>query len=172
MRFEKITYDRLYKDAGTARDNPYQNSDDIRHIYDNLKLPQRSTKGSAGYDFFAPYKIVIPYGKSVIIPTGIKAQINDGWFLALFPRSGHGFKFGIEIANTVGIIDSDYYNNENNEGHIMVKLTNKDSTTKKTFKVEAGQAFCQGIFIPYGITDDDDKTDKDIRNGGFGSTDK
>ena len=172
MRFEKITYDRLYKDVGTARDNPYQNSDDIRHIHDNLKLPQRSTKGSAGYDFFAPYKIVIPYGKSVIIPTGIKAQINDGWFLALFPRSGHGFKFGIEIANTVGIIDSDYYNNENNEGHIMVKLTNKDSTTKKTFKVEAGQAFCQGIFIPYGITDDDDKTDKDIRNGGFGSTDK
>lgn len=171
-KFEKVNYDTFYLGTGNARGNPYQNGEEIHKVYDELKIPQRSTDGSAGYDFFAPYKIKIPYGKSVIIPTGIKARIEDGWFLALFPRSGHGFKFGIEIANTVGIIDADYYNNTNNEGHIMVKLTNKDISTQKTFEVETGQAFCQGIFLPFGITEDDDQSSKSVREGGFGSTDK
>ena len=134
------------------------------------QLPQRSTNGSAGYDFIAPFDIKIPFGKSMIVPTGIKCAIREGWFLALFPRSGQGFKFGIEIANTVGIIDEDYYNNENNEGHIMVKITNKDISIHKDFEVKAGQAFCQGIFLPYGVTVDDDKIEKAVRTGGMGST--
>lgn len=134
------------------------------------QLPQRSTYGSAGYDFIAPFDIKIPYGQSMVIPTGVKCAIREDWFLALFPRSGQGFKFGIEIANTVGIIDSDYYDNDDNEGHIMVKITNKDISIQKDFEVKVGQAFCQGIFLPYGVTVDDDKTNKSVRTGGVGST--
>lgn len=155
-KFEYISTEQLEKD--------------IKSNYCEIALPKRSTNGSAGYDFYAPYNIKIPYGESLIVPTGIKCSIRDGWFLALFPRSGQGFKFGIEISNTVGIIDGDYYNNENNEGHIMVKLTNKDISVQKDFVVEKGQAFCQGIFLPYGVTVDDDKTEKSTRTGGFGST--
>ena len=139
-------------------------------IHNDIVLPQRSTQGSAGYDFFLPYDITVRYGESLIIPIGIKAQIDNGWFLALFPRSSHGFKYGIEIANTVGIIDSDYYNNKTNEGHILVKITNKDSTTQADFTLEKGKAFCQGIFLPFGITKDEN-TIQPTRSGGIGSTD-
>lgn len=137
---------------------------------DDIVIPKRGTKGSAGYDFFAPYDFSIPYGYSVIIPTGIKAQIDDGWFLAIVPRSGQGFKYGIEIANTFGVIDSDYYNNPNNEGEIFIKIVNKDISTRKTFSVNKGVAFCQGIFLPYGVLKDDTQ-EHSKRIGGFGSTD-
>jgi dUTP pyrophosphatase len=136
----------------------------------DITIPKRGTKGSAGYDFIAPFDFSVPYGSSVIIPTGIKVQIDDGWFLAIVPRSGQGFKYGIEIANTFGVIDSDYYNNPNNEGEIFVKIVNKDITTQKTFSVNKGTAFCQGIFLPYGILKDD-KQEQGDRIGGFGSTD-
>lgn len=143
----------------------------IIEVYPNKK-PQRSTEFSAGYDFYAPFDIKIPFGESLVIPTGIKCSIQHDMFLALFPRSGQGFKYGITITNTVGIIDSDYYNNDNNEGHIMVKITNNNNSIGKDFEVKSGEAFCQGIFIPYGRTVDDDMVAKSVRSGGFGSTDK
>ena len=140
-----------------------------QEIYDDIKLPKRATVGSAGYDFFAPFDIDIPYGESIVIPTGIRCKMDEGWVLCIFPRSGHGFKTGVSLANTVGIIDSDYYH-ASNEGHIMVKLTNNNGAIRKPLHICKGDAFCQGIFLPFGITEDDEATTN--RVGGMGSTDK
>lgn len=134
--------------------------------YDNLKLPVRATVGSAGYDIFTPADFTLQPGETVKIPTGIRVQIENGWFLGIFPRSGLGFKYRLQLDNTVGIIDSDYYFSKN-EGHIFVKITN-DGKGDKVLSLEAGAGFSQGIFLPFGITVDDDC--EGIRDGGFGST--
>lgn len=141
----------------------------IKKIYDEIKLPKRSTKGSAGYDFFSPITVDLKPGQTVKISTGIKCRMCDDWVLKLYPRSGLGFKYRLQLNNTVGIIDSDYYNNKNNEGHIMAKVTN-DTNENKRVSLKAGEGFIQGIFVEYGITEDDDAND--IRIGGFGSTTK
>ena len=137
-------------------------------IYEAIKLPKRATVGSAGYDFFAPIDITLAPGETAKIATGIRVRIDDGWVLKLYPRSGLGFKFRLQMNNTVGIIDSDYYNSDN-EGHIFAKLTN-DTNENKVVELKADTGFMQGIFVEYGITVDDDVTD--VRNGGFGSTTK
>lgn len=141
---------------------------DASVVYSGIKLPKRSTKGSAGYDFFFPFgNTELRPGVSVLIPTGIKCKISEGWVLKEYPRSSLGFNYRLQLDNTVGIIDSDYYNNPKNEGHIMIKLTN-DSRENMTCVFETGSKFCQGIFVPYGITVDDDVTE--AREGGLGST--
>jgi len=137
-------------------------------VYDAIRLPKRATAGSAGYDFFAPFDIELKVGETVKVPTGIRVKIDEGWLLSLYPRSGLGFKFRLQLDNTVGIIDSDYYFSDN-EGHIFAKLTN-DSKEGKTVTIAAGTGFMQGIFTEYGITDDDEADG--VRNGGFGSTTK
>lgn len=149
-------------------DYPEYTIEDIRDIYENLKLPKRATKGSAGYDFFAPFAFSLSPGATIKLPTGIRVQMEQDWVLKLYPRSGLGFKYRLQMNNTVGIIDSDYFHSDN-EGHIFVKLTN-DSNEGKTVDVPAGTGFAQGIFLEYGITVDDDA--EGIRNGGFGSTTK
>ncbi len=136
--------------------------------YENIKLPTRATIGSAGYDFYAPYDFTLNPGESAKIPTGIRVKIIEGWALLLFPRSGLGFKYRLQLDNTVGVIDSDYYYSDN-EGHIFIKITN-DTKNAKTISVKCGEAFAQGIFMPFGITEDDEVNN--IRNGGFGSTTK
>jgi len=133
--------------------------------YDDIILPKRATVGSAGYDFFAPFDIDLEPNRTLTVPTGIRAKIDDGWVLMLFPRSGLGFKYRLMLNNTVGIIDSDYYFSEN-EGHIHIKITNG----VKPLFIKKGEAFAQGVFVPFGITVDDNTEGK--RNGGFGSTDK
>ena len=137
-------------------------------VYDEIKLPARATAGSAGYDFFSPLTFSLAPGETIKIPTGIRVQMETGWVLQCYPRSGLGFKYRLQLNNTVGIIDSDYYNSDN-EGHIFAKLTN-DSNEEKTVQIKAGEGFMQGIFVEYGITVDDAATD--VRNGGFGSTTK
>ena len=107
-------------------------------------------------------------GETTKIPTGIRVKIDEGWVLKIYPRSGLGFKFRLQLDNTVGIIDSDYYYSSN-EGHIMIKITN-NSLEGKTVAVKQGEAFAQGVFVEYGITVDDDADG--IRDGGFGSTTK
>lgn len=136
--------------------------------YEDIKLPLRATRGSAGYDFYAPARIELAAGESVKVATGIRAKIDDGWVLMLFPRSGLGFKYRLQLDNTVGVIDSDYYYSDN-EGHIFIKITN-DSREGKTLVVEKGSAFAQGVFLPFGLCEDDDA--QNIRNGGMGSTSK
>lgn len=135
-------------------------------IYQGLKLPRRATIGSAGYDFFAPFDIALAPGETIKIPTGIRVKMEPNYVLKLYPRSGLGFKYRLQLNNTVGIIDSDYYYSDN-EGHIFAKLTNDSNEGKNVF-IHRGEAFMQGIFVEYGITIDDDTCEK--RNGGFGST--
>ena len=140
----------------------------VRKIYDSIKLPKRATKGSAGYDFFAPVGIALAPGETMKVPTGIRCEMEYDWVLKLYPRSGLGFKYRLQLNNTVGIIDADYFYSDN-EGHIFAKITN-DSNEGKTVEIPAGTGFIQGIFLEYGITVDDAATE--IRNGGFGSTTK
>jgi dUTP pyrophosphatase len=135
-----------------------------REGYESIILPKRATSGSAGYDFFAPYNFTLEPNEEIIIDTGIRAKIDDGWVLVILPRSGSGFKYGVRLANTAGVIDADYFNADN-EGHIKIKLIGGS----KTYSVSAGDAFAQGIFLPFGITEDDECTEE--RHGGFGSTD-
>ncbi|MCM1090342.1 MAG: deoxyuridine 5'-triphosphate nucleotidohydrolase [Butyrivibrio sp.] len=147
-------------------DFPQYTEADICDMYESLELPRRATKGSAGYDFHAPFAFSLPPGATIKIPTGIRVKMEEDWVLKLYPRSGLGFKFRLQMNNTVGIIDSDYFNSDN-EGHIFVKLTN-DSNEGRTVDVTAGMGIVQGIFLEYGITVDDEADG--VRNGGFGST--
>ncbi len=145
---------------------PQYSEEEIRDMYENLKLPNRATMGSAGYDFHAPFAFSLAPGEVLTIPTGVRVKMDESWVLELYPRSGLGFKYRLQMNNTVGIIDSDYYYSDN-EGHIFVKLKN-DSHENKTLEVAQGAGFVQGIFLEYGITVDDDA--QGVRNGGFGST--
>lgn len=129
---------------------------------ENVKLPTRATKNSAGYDIYTPVDIDVKAGEYITIQTGIRCKIDEDWFLAIVPKSGLGFKYGMRLINTLGVVDSDYYHSDN-EGHIMVKFT-----ADKDFHLDAGDKLCQAIFMPYGITVDDEADG--IRNGGFGSS--
>lgn len=140
--------------------------DDAEMIYERIRLPCRATSGSAGYDFFAPESFSLVPNETISIPTGIRAEIADGWILQLYPRSSLGFKYRLQMDNTVGIIDSDYCTADN-EGHIFIKMTNC-SHEAKMMRLAAGERFAQGIFVPFGITDDD--MAKAQRKGGIGST--
>lgn len=164
-KFHKVSFEQF---AGDWRDAFGDCADEeLKGIYDSIKLPARATSGSAGYDFYTPVAVTIAPGQSVKIPTGVRAEMEEGWVLQIFPRSSLGFKYRLQLNNTVGIIDSDYFYSDN-EGHMFIKMTN-DSREEKTVELGAGMAFAQGIFIPFGITVDDDC--KSSRNGGFGSTD-
>ena len=163
-KFEKVSYENFK----SALLSDFPDTDDPKSVYDAIKMPRRATTGSAGYDFFSPLDITLTPGQTIKIPTGIRVWIENGWVLKLYPRSGLGFKFRLQLNNTVGIIDSDYYNSDN-EGHIFCRITN-DSNEEKTISLKADEGFCQGIFVEYGITVDDDADG--IRNGGFGSTTK
>lgn len=156
-RFEKVSFPEFAKNCS---------ANDAESVYSAIRLPKRATSGSAGYDFYAPYSFEMEPGSELKIATGIRAYIQPGWVLAVFPRSGLGFRYRLSLNNTVGIIDSDYYRSDN-EGHIHIKLYNGGSVK---VKVAAGEAFAQGIFLPYGVTEDDEVTAS--RNGGFGSTDR
>lgn len=141
---------------------------DVYKTFDGIQLPKRATKGSAGYDIYSPITFTLNPGESIKIPTGIRCEMEPGWVLKIYPRSGLGFKYRLQLNNTIGIIDSDYFHSDN-EGHIFIKVTN-DSNEGKSVKVEKDTGFAQGIFVEYGITFDDDASM--IRNGGFGSTTK
>ena len=164
-KFEKVSFDRFLQDFGG---NFKFEEQEIKEIYEAIKLPKRATKGSAGYDFFAPVSFKLKPNETITIPTGIRVRIDEGWVLKIYPRSGLGFKFRLQLNNTCGIIDQDYYYSDN-EGHIFLKLTNC-TNQEKLVEVEKGNGFAQGIFVEYGITEDDDAVD--TRNGGFGSTTK
>ena len=162
-KFDKISFKQFEKDWIDT----YESDVNIIDIYNHIKEPKRATIESAGYDIFAPMDIVLESNQSFKILTGIRCKISNNWFMGIFPRSGQGFKYGLRIANTVGIIDSDYYFSDN-EGHILIKLIN-DSSINRQINICKGEAFAQAIFIPYGITVNDNV--ERIRNGGFGSTD-
>ena len=163
--FQKITYEQFKKDYGDyIKSTEWQSPANTDNIYKGIKLPTRATEGSAGYDFYSPVAFVLHPGEAVNFPTGIRTYINNGWVLKIYLRSSLGFKHQTGLANTVGIIDSDYYYSDNN-GHIRVKLVNNGD---KDLIVKRGDRVVQGIFEPYGITYDDNAKAK--RTGGFGSS--
>ena len=160
-KFEKVSFDEFVSSLpGNTK------IDDAKKEYDLISLPLRATSGSAGYDFFLTRGIALQPKTDIKLPTGIRCRIKEGWFLGMYPKSGLGFKYKVQLYNTVGIIDSDYYYSDN-EGHIGLKIFNDGD---QPIILDAGKAICQGIFTEYGITDDDNATE--IRNGGFGSTGK
>ena len=138
-KFHKVSFEQFKGDW----EDTFGKQEDIRSIYEDIRLPERATSGSAGYDFFAPKAFVIQPGETVKIPTGIRAEIDEGWVLALFPRSSLGFKYRLQLNNTVGIIDSDYFYSDN-EGHMFIKITN-DSNEDKTLELPKGAGVVQGI---------------------------
>lgn len=150
-KFEKVSYQQ-YSAYGD------------RQTYGNIALPRRATAKSAGYDFYAPTEIAIGPNCTVTVATGIRALMPDDWCLMIYPRSGLGFKYRLKLDNTVGIIDADYSNSDN-EGHIFVRMTNESA---KPLIIAQGSAFAQGVFTRYMLTEDDDATAE--RNGGLGST--
>ena len=133
--------------------------------YNEIILPKRCTKYSAGYDFYSIMDFALNPGEKKIIPTGIKCIMGDNEYLAIYVRGSLGFKYNVRLCNQVGIVDKDYYGNEKNDGHIMVALQNEGD---KVFEIKKGDRFVQGIFTPYFITDDDEADGNRI--GGFGST--
>lgn len=163
-KFHKVSLEQFMMDV--KGDFPQYTEEDIKDIYESIELPKRATKGSAGYDFYSPFSFSMEPGTTMKVPTGIRCEMQEDWVLKLYPRSGLGFKYRLQLNNTVGIIDSDYFYSDN-EGHIMAKITN-DSKEGKTVELTAGTGFMQGIFLEYGITEDDDA--QGVRNGGFGST--
>ncbi len=165
-RFEKVSEMQFMKDW--KKTFPAHSEERIREVYEGIRLPRRATSGSAGYDFLSPLDFTLAPGEEILIPTGIRVKMNESYVLMLFPRSSLGFKYRLQLNNTAGIIDSDYYH-ALNEGHIFAKMTN-DSHEGKTVTVTAGMGMLQGIFLPFGITEDDE-TDTE-RTGGIGSTTK
>ena len=150
-KFEKVSFE-IFSEHGT------------REVYDGIKLPRRATAKSAGYDFFAPTQLTIAPNQTVTVATGVRALMPSNWCLMIFPRSGLGFKYKLRLNNTVGIIDADYSDSDN-QGHIFIRMTNESD---KHLTIEQGAAFAQGIFTQYLLTEDDDVTT--ARNGGLGST--
>lgn len=160
--FEKVSVEQFSSAMQETFGLP---SIEAENLYEKIILPKRATAGSAGYDFHIPFNLELSAGKSVMIPTGIRSRIEPGWVLQIFPRSSLGFKYKLSLDNTVGIIDSDYYGAAN-EGHIIIKVTNHSDTM---LVLKEGDRFAQGLFIPFGITINDDV--REVRIGGMGSTD-
>ena len=155
-KFEKISFEQFKKDIS-----------DNKELYETYNLPKRGTKCSAGYVFFALFDYTLKPGEIMKIPTGIKAQFNDDEVLFLIDRSSMGFKWNVRMCNQVGVIDADYYNNSDNEGHIWIKIQNEGD---KDYSVKKGEAMIQGIFMKYLMVDDDEVST--TRMGGIGSTSK
>lgn len=164
-KFEKVTFEQFKNDwKGSFDDSSFLSDNMIEFIYNSIELPTRATDGSAGYDFHTPIGFQLHPGETIKIPTGIRCQMNEDWVLLLFPRSSLGFKYQMGMCNTIPVIDSDFFFSDN-EGHIFIKFVNKGD---HTININENDRVAQGVFLPYGITVDDNCTDK--RNGGVGST--
>lgn len=145
--FEKISFEQFKKDIS-----------DNKELYDSYDIPKRSTKYSAGYDFESVLDFVIKPGENKLIPTGIKANMNEGETLLMVERSSQGFKYNIRMCNQIGIIDKDYYNSPKNEGHIFIKLYNEGN---EDYVVKKGDKIVQGLFINFLTVDNEEKIDKE-----------
>ena len=146
--FEKISFEQFSKDIKNDKE-----------LYESYNIPKRQTKYAAGYDFEAIEDFVLQPGEIKKIPTGIKADMMDDEVLLLIVRSGMGFKYNVRLCNQVGVIDKDYYNNSDNEGHMFIALQNHG---EKDYVVKKGDRICQGMFVKY-LTVDDESDDFKIR---------
>ena len=166
--FEKVSFEEFSK--GVNKHNSGLSEEEIKVLYNNLKYPCRSTLHAGGYDFYTPYDFVIKPGETKVVPTGFKVHMNGDEVFNLFVRSGTGFKYNVRLSNQIGIIDADYYDNVNNEGHMFVSFTNHGDK-EWVNKVSEDSKIVQGLFMRYYKTVDDNNLNK-VREGGFGSTSK
>jgi len=155
--FEKISFEQFKKDIC-----------DDKELYESYNIPKRSTKESAGYDFESLMDFTLKPGEIKKIPLGIKADMNSGEVLFLIVRSSQGFKYNVRMCNQVGVIDKDYYNNSENEGHMWIKLENHGD---KDYVVSKGDKIIQGLFMPFLTVDNEENIEK-VRTSGIGSTDR
>ena len=153
--FEKISFEQFKKDIG----------DDIE-LYESYNIPRRSTKCSAGYDFESLFDFILKPGEIKKIPTGIKICMNTDEVMFLLVRSSQGFKYNVRMCNQVGVFESDYYNNPDNEGHAWLKLQNHGS---EDYVVKKGDKICQGVFTKFLTVDNEENIDN-VRTSGIGST--
>ena len=163
--FEKVSFEQWKKDCG-VKGLPDR---DLREWYDAIRLPQQATAASAGCDFFMPFNLNFEPGSRFRIATGIRWVTDEedrGRVLLIVPRSGLGFRYGIRLTNTVGVIDADYCGSDN-EGHIIISLDNPSDTA---VPLHEGKAFAQGIVVRYDIPEGAESGAS--RSGGFGSTDR
>ena len=156
-KFEKISFDQFKKDISNDKE-----------LYDSYELPKRKTKYSAGYDIISLIEATLKPNECITIPTGFKYISPEDEMLMIVVRSSIGFKYNVRIVNQVGIIESDYYNNPENEGHVLVRVQNHGD---KDFKINIGDRIAQGIFVKFNIVDDEEEI-SDTRKGGIGSTNK
>lgn len=160
IRFERVSKDEYIRTCKAY--NPEMSDESLEKEWEEIKLPQRSTEGSAGYDFFMPRKMQFYPHQGKFFPTGIRALMPQGCVLLLVPKSGLGCRHGMRLLNTIGVVDSDYSHSDN-EGHIMAGVE-----VSRELLLCNGEKFMQGVFVPYLITEDDNASGD--RNGGFGST--
>ncbi len=164
IRFDKVSFTQYEQDrkerAKNAPSGPV-----LQKEYEEVKMPRRGTRYSAGYDIATPFDVTLKPGESVVIPTGLKAYMEPDMWLGLYIRSSLGFKYGVRLVNSTAVIDADY-SGAKNEGHLMVGIYNGGP---KEVTLKAGENFAQGIFQRYYVTDDDDPVSA-MRTGGFGST--
>ena len=153
--FEKISFEQFKKDV----------SDD-KKLYESYNIPKRSTKYSAGYDFESLFDFTLKPGEIKKIPTGIKVCMNNDEVMFLLVRSSQGFKYNVRMCNQVGVFESDYYNNLDNEGHAWLKLQNHGSID---YVVKKGDKICQGVFTKFLTVDNEENIDN-VRTSGIGST--
>ena len=164
-KFEKISWGQFQKDyVDTFGEGKTINMDDVRKIYDDIKLPCRKTRFSAGHDISIPFNITLPSKEKLMIPTGVRCKMDTDYVMIIAPRSSLGIKKGLRISNTIPVIDSDYYDADN-EGHIFVSVINDG---KEPIKFKVGDNIVQALFVPYGIADDNVVIAE--RTGGIGST--
>ena len=149
-KFEKISFEQFKKDI----------SDD-KKLYEEYSLPVRKTAKAAGYDFLAIQDYEIKPGEILKIPTGVKAEYPDDEFLMLVVRSSMGFKYNVRMCNQVGVIDKDYYNNKDNEGHIWVRLQNEGD---KDYVVKKGDGIIQGLFMKYLTIDNEEENNTERKS--------
>jgi dUTP pyrophosphatase len=157
-KLEKISYEQFKKDLGEYSS---------KELYESLILPNRHTSNSAGYDFHAVFDFILAPGEIVKIPTGIKVIMEPDEFFMIVVRSSMGFKYNVRMCNQIGIIDADYYNNEENEGHMWIAFQNEG---KEPWIVKKGDRIAQGIFVKYLLVDNEDST-SEIRKGWSASED-
>lgn len=195
VEFEKVSKDQYIKDWCRLYGSDSQDKTVIGKIWDDIKLPQPSTFEAAGFDFFIPFSVDLVKGDSIVIPTGIRCKMKKNTCLLFLPRSSSGFNYHLTIANTVPLIDGDYYYTDN-EGHIMIKLifggfenaplialaherdsdaflhVAKDMTTPRELVMNKGDKFVQGLATKYYHSKSTDKSKVKVRKGGIGSTGK
>lgn len=154
-KFYKVSLEQYIKDGGS------------RENWNDIKIPCVATSNSAGHDFYSPFDFYLNAGETIKIPTGIKAELDNDKVLLILPRSSLGFKYRLQLDNTVGVIDSDYYNNKDNEGHIFIKITN-DNYNNKQLVIKKGEAIAQGLIVQFFVANGSES--ENVREGGIGST--